>query len=139
MYEASPDRECGNNRNPAGPALVKPTISMGLFVLALCAVACSGAPQPPEELAKPLAAPANEPAYSSADSLLLLLNTPETFDVLQRHIPFFVNLTEHGIIPAFSTELTLNDLLQVPESKVTPEDIRSINEEFAALVAPRRD
>jgi hypothetical protein len=77
-------------------------------------------------------------AWSSADSLLVLLNTPETFDVLRKHIPFFVNLTEHGLIPAFSTQMTLDDLLNAPATQVTAEHIAAINAELARLPAPPR-
>jgi hypothetical protein len=105
-------------------------LAMAFAVLTL--PSCAHAPA--ADLPPPLAVDQTSSAtYSSANSLLLLLNTPETFDVLQRHIPFFVNLTEHGIIPPFSTELKLNDLLQVPESKVTLDSIRAINAELAAL------
>jgi hypothetical protein len=92
--------------------------------------ACSAAPQadlPAQHLQTV------QPVYSSADSLLLLLNTPETFDVLQRHIPFFVNLTEHGIIPPFPTDMPLDHLLSVPQSQVTKENIAAINAELAKI------
>src|SRR5687767_1126630 len=116
MGEAISDGERGNSRNRAASVRENPTISAGLLAagFAILLFACASAPQPADDSAGTIAQPASEAPYSSADSLLLLLNTPETFDVLQRHIPFFVNLTEHGIIPPFSTELTLNDLLQVP-------------------------
>jgi hypothetical protein len=103
------------------------------LILPIWLAACSAAPRP-EAPAQHLQTV--QPVYSSADSLLLLLNTPETFDVLQRHIPFFVNLTEHGIIPPFPTDMPLDHLLDVPQSQVTKENLAAINAELARI--PRR-
>lgn len=105
-----------------------------VILAALCGgVACAGSPPHADRVRQVEIAVPAEPAYSSADSLLSLLNTPETFDVLRKHIPYFVNLTEHGLIPAFSTEMTLDDLLRVPEAKATPDVIEAINRELAQI------
>jgi hypothetical protein len=110
---------------------------MRTVILAFALAACTSAPQqaapaaPPEPAA--IALESEPQTFSSADSLLLLLNTPETFDVLRKHIPFFVNLTEHGLIPPFASDFTLDHLLQVPEARVTPATIAAMNAEFAKI------
>jgi len=104
-----------------------------LSLLALAACAQTPAPQPAAQPAAQANVAPAQSEYSSADSLLLLLNTRGTFDVLRKHIPYFVNLTEHGIIPAFPTDMTLDDLLNVPEARLTPELLVVINIELAAV------
>ena len=110
--------------------------SMRSIVFSIVALAsCAQAPvvqQVQNPVPQPQFATAQS-GYSSADSLLLLLNTPGTFDVLRKRIPYFVNLTEHGIIPAFPTNMTLDDLLNVPEARLTPELLAVINTELAAV------
>lgn len=81
-------------------------------------------------------APPTQPSatyYTPEDPLLVLLNTPGCFEVLRRHAPVFVNLTEFGLIPAFNMDWTLNDLLDMPESKVTAADMAAMREELARI------
>jgi hypothetical protein len=109
-------------------------------MLGLAACAGAVAPSPPSAApgtGTPVRIEAPFESYSSADPILLLLNTPETFDVLQKHIPFFVNLTEHGLLPPFPTDKPLDDLLDVHEARVTPANIAAINAELAKI--PRLD
>lgn len=106
-----------------------------VFLFAFALASCAHAPAPrvwEEARAEPELATVSD-GYSSADSLLLLLNTPGTFDVLRKRIPYFVSLTEHGVIPAFPTTMTLDDLLNVPEARLTPELLATINAELAAV------
>jgi hypothetical protein len=108
-----------------------------LLVLALASCAHETAPRAAGEAHPEHELATAQTGYSSRDSLLLLLNTPGTFDVLRKRIPYFVNLTEHGIIPAFPTDMTLDDLVNVPEARLTPELLATINVELAAI--ERRD
>lgn len=105
---------------------------MSRALIAVCgiALACCLAPAVFAQAASP---PKPEPRWSTDSRLIALMADPETFPIMQKHIPRIVAQIEFATGIIVPLDFTLEDFLHVPEAQITRKDLDAINADLEAL------
>ena len=91
------------------------------------AAPAAAAPAP----AAPTPAVAGKPSAKSG--LLALYNNPAAKVVLKKHIPTVVDFLDTNGVDMIPPEMTLADLINIPEAGVTADLVTAIDKDLAAL------
>jgi hypothetical protein len=103
--------------------------------LILAAALLQTAPEPPpqpQQSPPPVEAPA-KPRWSTRSRLVDLMANPDTFPIMQKHLPRIIAQIENSTGITIPLDFTLDDFLHVPEAQITQEDLDAINAELAKL------
>ena len=103
-------------------------LAAGLAV-AGAAVAQTAAPQAAVPAPPPVAAPAKAAKLSSESTVSQLMADEKAKGVLTKHVPHIVNSPQLPL----AMEMTFSSLVQFPEAALTPELIKAIDADLAAL------
>ena len=105
-----------------------------IAAMTLVASLAMASPQPPD--APKAEAPKAEtpsPKLSSRTPLVTLMANPPARDVLRKYLPQIVELLEGGGAAQAPPDFTLENLQSIPRAGVTPEILKSINDDLAKL------
>src|SRR5690349_16258643 len=97
----------------------------------------AAAPAPAAPAAAAPAAPAPTPVVagkpSAKSGLISLLNNPKAKEVLKKHIPQIVEFVDANGTDMIPPEMTLADLVNIPEAGVSADIITAIDKDLTAL------
>jgi hypothetical protein len=105
----------------------------GLFpVMALLTALVTGEGQPP---AAPDAPKAEAPAakFSTKTPLTILMANAQAREVLRKYLPNITDLLENGGAAQAPADFNVESLTAIPRAGVTPEILKSINDDLAKL------
>jgi hypothetical protein len=102
------------------------------LAIALFAGLASAEAQPP---AAPEAPKAEAPAakLSTKTPLTVLMANTQAREVLRKYLPQIVGLLENGGAAQAPADFTVESLAAIPRANVTPEILKSINDDLAKL------
>jgi hypothetical protein len=117
------------------------TVALAASLSAGAALAQTPAPAAPATPAAPAAAapapatvtPAVATKPSAKSGLLSLYNDPKAKEVLKKHIPGVVDFLDANGVDMIPPEMTLADLINIPEAGVTADNITAIDKDLTAL------